>query len=164
MPASGARAATFAAPLSSAMTEFKIDTPQRQAAFLAQLCHESGSLRYVRELASGEAYEGRLDLGNIKPGDGVRFKGRGLIQITGRSNYGKCGQALNVDYIATPELLERPLDACRSAGWFWSSRGLNTLADSDSFGMLTKKINGGFTGLDDRIHHWLRARKALGVT
>lgn len=164
MPYAGARAATYAGPLTAAMQEFGIDTPKRKAAFLAQVCHESGSLRYTLELADGKAYEGRLALGNTQPGDGPRYKGRGLIQITGRANYERCGKALGLDLIANPELLEGPIQASRSTAWFWSSNGLNNFADTDAFGTLTKRINGGFNGLDDRIKHWLVARKALGVT
>lgn len=163
MPYAGQRADTFAAPLTAAMLEFGISTPQQQAAFLAQVAHESGSLRYTRELADGRAYEGRGDLGNTQPGDGPRYKGRGLLQITGRANYAACGAALGLDLIARPELLEIPEGACRSAGWFWQTRQLNKLADTDSFGMLTKRINGGFNGIDDRIACWLRARRALEV-
>lgn len=153
----------FAAPLTAAMMEFAIDTPRRQAAFLAQVCHESGSLRYVREIANGKAYEGRADLGNVHPGDGSRFKGRGLLQVTGRANYMQCGAALGLDLIATPELLETPINACRSAGWFWRSRELNRYADADCFGALTRAINGRYNGLDDRIQHWLRIRRVLGL-
>lgn len=158
------RIRAFCEPLANAMREYGIDTPKRQAAFLAQIAHESGSLRYTRELADGRAYEGRADLGNAYPGDGPRYKGRGLLQITGRANYAKCGEALGLDLIAHPELLEAPVGACRSAGWFWATRKLNAYADADSFGMLTRQINGGYTGLDDRIRCWLIARHALGVT
>lgn len=163
MPAASLRAQTFAAPLSAAMDEYGIHTLRQQAAFLAQVCHESGSLRYVRELASGDAYEGRVDLGNTHPGDGPKFKGRGLLQITGRANYIQCGAALGLDLIASPELLETPINACRSAGWYWRGRDLNLYADADRFGALTKAINGGYNGLDDRIVHWLRIRKVLGL-
>lgn len=163
MPYSGARAHTYAKPLADAMQEFGITTLQRQAAFLAQVAHESGSLRYVRELASGEAYEGRADLGNTEPGDGPRYKGRGLMQITGRSNYAACGQALGLDLIAHPELLEEPVNACRSAGWFWRTRSLNQYADHNTFTALTKAINGGFNGLEERRQAWLVARQALSV-
>lgn len=163
MPAGSSRALTFADPLTSAMAEFGIDTSRRQAAFLAQICHESGSLRYVRELASGDAYEGRVDLGNTSPGDGPRFRGRGLLQITGRANYMQCGAALNLDLIEFPELLETPTNACRSAGWYWRSRDLNRYADNDRFGSLTRAINGGYAGIDDRIIHWLRIRRCLGL-
>jgi putative chitinase len=164
MPYAGARADTFAAPLTAAMQEFGISTPQQQAAFLAQVAHESGSLRYTRELADGLAYEGRGDLGNTQPGDGPRYKGRGLLQITGRANYASCGSALGADLLKNPELLELPVGASRSAAWFWKSHGLNKYADTDSFGTLTKLINGGFHGMDDRIAHWLRARRALEVS
>lgn len=163
MPAAGSRAMTFADPLTATMSEFGVDTPRRRASFLAQVCHESGSLRYVREIASGEAYEGRADLGNTHPGDGIRFRGRGLLQITGRANYMQCGVALCLDLIGSPELLETPINACRSAGWFWRSRDLNRYADADRFASLTRAINGGYTHLDDRIIHWLRIRKALGL-
>lgn len=163
MPFAGPRADTFAGPLTLAMAEFGIDTPKRQAAFLAQVCHESGSLRYTLELADGRGYEGRADLGNTEPGDGPRYKGRGLIQVTGRANYRDCGIALGLNLIEQPDLLESTPGACRSAGWFWRSKNLNRFADDDRFGSLTKAINGGYNGLDDRIQHWLRARRALGV-
>lgn len=163
MPYAGARAEKFAEPLTAAMAEFGIDTPQRQAAFLAQIAHESGSLRYVLELASGEAYEGRKDLGNTQPGDGVRFKGRGLIQITGRANYATCSQALFGDgrLLTVPRLLEEPAHACRSAGWFWQSRGLNALADTGQFKAITRVINGGYNGYTDRLAHFQRATQVL---
>jgi putative chitinase len=162
MPYAGAKAAVFLSPLNAAMDEFGISVnPARQAAFLAQIAHESGSLRYVREIASGAAYEGRADLGNTEPGDGVRFKGRGLIQITGRANYQACGDALGLDLIAAPVLLEQPDNACRSAGWFWQSRGLNELADAGQFERITKRINGGLNGQADRLAYFNRALEVL---
>ena len=106
MPFAKARIPSFVAPLNAAMYEFHINSPLRQAAFIAQIAHESGELRYVKEIASGAAYEGRKDLGNTQPGDGMKFKGRGLIQITGRNNYHECGKALGVDLITNPVLLE----------------------------------------------------------
>lgn len=150
-------------PLNAAMAEFQIDTPARQAAFLAQLAHESGSLRYVRELASGAAYEGRADLGNTEPGDGVRYKGRGLIQITGRANYLACSRALFGDdrLIDQPGLLELPGAACRSAAWFWWGHGLNTLADAGQFEKITRRINGGTNGAADRLAYYAKAKEAL---
>ena len=163
IPYSGARAFAFAAPLTNAMAEFGINTPQRQAAFLAQVAHESGSLRYTLEIASGDAYDGRADLGNLNPGDGRRFKGRGLLQVTGRANYAKCGAALGLDLLRAPELLEAPAGACRSAGWYWQARSLNQYADKDAFGSLTKAINGGYNGLDERCAAWRAACKALGA-
>lgn len=155
--------AKFIQPLNDAMESSGIITPLRQSAFLAQVAHESASLRYTLELADGQGYEGRDDLGNTEPGDGRRYKGRGLIQLTGRKNMALCGHALGLDLIAHPELLEAPEGAARSAAWFWRTNGLNELADSDRFGSITKRINGGYNGLDDRIAHWLRARRALGV-
>ena len=159
----------FIDPLNSAMDKFQINTTRRQAAFLAQLAHESGSLKYVEEIASGEAYEGREDLGNIHPGDGKRYKGRGLIQITGRSNYFQVGRALDYDFVAHPEKLELPGAAAMSAGWFWFERGLNKYADIDSFLKISIKINGvnKKTGLpngwEDRQEHWKRCKAALKV-
>ena len=163
MPHAGPRAAIYADPLTITMVEFQIDTPKRQAAFLANLAHESGSLRYVEEIASGAAYEGRRDLGNTEPGDGVRFKGRGLPQITGRDNYRRCGRALGLDLLSSPELLEQPLHAARAGGWFWHDKNLAILADADKFGSLCRNWNGGYNGIDDRIQHWIRIRKCLGL-
>ena len=156
--------AEFLLPLTQAMDEFGIGTTKQQAAFLAQVAHESGETRYTLELASGAAYEGRLDLGNDRPGDGVHYKGRGLLQITGKANYAAMGRTLGLDLVANPEILETPAGACRSAASFWHQHDLNTLADSDLFGAITKRINGGFNGIDSRIHYWLAARAALGVT
>ena len=158
---SSGRLAVFVEPLNAAMAEFDIDTPPRQAHFLAQIAHESGGFRYVRELASGEAYEGRADLGNTEPGDGKRYKGRGLIQITGRSNYADCGAALGLDLLASPELLESPDEAARSAAWFWKSRGLNALADNGDARAITRRINGGINGLQDRLAYLALAQEQL---
>lgn len=151
----------FAEPLNAAMQEFEINNVQRETMFLAQLAHESGGFRYVRELASGAAYEGRIDLGNTEPGDGVRFKGRGLIQITGRANYAECGNALGLDLLANPELLETPVNACRSAAWFWSERDLNQRADLGDFRGITKRINGGLNGWHDRLSYLEKAQQVL---
>lgn len=161
MPYAKARADVFLEPLNMAMSEFDINTPERQSAFLAQVGHESGQLRYVKELASGDSYEGRKDLGNTEPGDGRRYKGRGLIQITGRANYASCGDALGLDLIVEPELLEQPINACRSAGWFWRSHGLNELADAGDFLRITKRINGGTNGLADRQALYAKAQEVF---
>ena len=161
MPLAGRRAGLFLAPLNAAMAQFGIDTPLRQASFLAQVAHESGQLLWLRELASGAAYEGRSDLGNVVAGDGVRFKGRGLLQITGRANYAACGVALGLDLLAAPQLLEQPVAACRSAGWFWQSRGLNRLADAGGQERVTRRINGGINGLAERLALYQVARKVL---
>lgn len=161
LPLAGARADTFCAPLNAAMAEFSINTPARQAAFIAQIAHESGQFRYVREIASGAAYEGRADLGNTFKGDGIRFKGRGLIQVTGRANYAACGKVLGLDLILFPELLEQPLYACRSAAWFWKSRGLNEIADAGDQVKITRRINGGTNGLAERLAYFEIARKVI---
>ncbi len=129
--------------------------------FLAQVGHESGQLRYVREIASGEAYEGRADLGNTSPGDGVKFRGRGLIQITGRRNYVLASLALGLPLLEKPELLEQDEFACRSAGWFWYNNNLSALADKGLFRLITKRINGGYNGYADRYKLLQRAMEVI---
>lgn len=161
--ANKAKVELFTPLLNDAMKEFDIDNPMREAAFLAQVAHESGGFHYVKEIASGAAYEGRKDLGNTEPGDGIFYKGRGLIQITGRANYDQCGQALDLPLIEQPELLEQPVNACRSAAWFWKSRGLNDLADKGDFKLITKRINGGLNGYPDRLAYYERAQETLGA-
>ena len=169
MPFARQKIGTYAPHLFPAMVEYDITTLFREAAFIAQLAHESGEFRYVRELASGAAYEGRKDLGNTEPGDGVKYKGRGLIQITGRSNYRDCGDALGLPLIDEPDLLETAGPACRSACWFWGSRGLNEMADNHDFLGISVKINGRnrTTGLpngwSDRLSYWGRAKMVLGA-
>ncbi len=163
MPAAAQRAALYAPHLTEAMREYGIDTAPRQAAFLAQVAHESGSLKYMREIADGSEYEGRADLGNTQHGDGVRFAGRGPIQITGRANYARCAQALNMPLLEQPQLLEQPAAGCLASAWWWREHGCNELADANKFGRITKIINGGYNGLDERLDHWIRARKVLGL-
>lgn len=149
-----ARTVPWAQPLSAAMALWAIDSPARQAMFLAQIGHESGRLVYVRELwgptPAQARYEGRKDLGNTEPGDGKRFMGRGLIQITGRANYAKAGDALGLPLTDQPELLEQPTNAALSAAWFWNTHGLNELADAGDFDTITRRINGGTNGIADR--------------
>jgi putative chitinase len=152
-----ARLERFLPHLNSTFDEFEINTPQRLRHFLAQIGHESGQLRYVKELASGEAYEGRKDLGNTSPGDGVRYKGRGLIQITGKSNYALVALALGLPLLEKPELLEEDSAACRSAGWYWYKKNLNALADDGNFELITRRINGGLNGYADRFKLFQRA-------
>jgi len=163
MPFAKPHIAAFFSPLVDAMDEFDINTPLRQAAFIAQVGHESGQLRYVLELASGDEYEGRTDLGNTQPVDGGKFKGRGLIQTTGRANYAACMLALNIDCLEHPELLEQPINACRSAGWFWKTHGLNELADEGmaGFGQITRRVNGGINGMQDRLALYAKAQEVL---
>lgn len=164
IPYAGPRAGVFLVPITQAMAEFGIDTPLRKSAFLAQVAHESGSLRYTLELDDGEAYEGRADLGNTRPGDGPRYKGRGLIQITGRANYAACSLALYRDprLLTQPELLEAPVAACRSAAWYWRTHGLNELADAEDFRAITRRVNGGLNGYADRLSYYSRGRQVLG--
>lgn len=161
MPYSVGRIPLFAQPLEEAMAEFEINTPKRRAHFLAQVAHESAELRYTAELADGRGYEGRTDLGNTHPGDGPRYKGRGLIQVTGRSNYEACGKALNLSLIDTPTLLETPGPAARSAAWFWKTHGCNDLSDLDDFGSICHRINGGWNGVDQRFRYHIAARKVF---
>lgn len=159
------RASTFLPYLEAAMAEFDISTPTRQAAFLAQVGHESGGLHWLVELwgptASQSRYEMRYDLGNCKPGDGFKYRGRGLIQLTGRANYEKAGEALGANLIEQPELLGEPELACRSAGWFWKSHGLNELADAGNYEAITKRINGGLNGYAERLGLWEAAKETL---
>lgn len=149
--------------LNAAMAEWKINTPKRQAAFLAQLAHESGQLKWFEELASGAAYEGRRDLGNTQPGDGRRYKGRGPIQLTGRANYRAAGKALGLPLEANPELAALPEVGFRTAGWFWDTKDLNRLADAGNFREITRRVNGGFNGLAERERFYEAAKKALGA-
>lgn len=118
--------------------------------FLAQLAHESGNFRYMEEIASGTAYEGRADLGNTQAGDGIRYKGRGPIQLTGRTNYRKYGQALGLDFETNPAMVALPSVGLLVACKFWADNGLNELADKDDVLTITKRINGGTNGLVDR--------------
>jgi putative chitinase len=165
LPNAGRQAGVFVPALNTAMNRYRIVGTQRAAAFIAQVGHESGQLRYVREIwgptAQQAGYEGRADLGNTVPGDGSKYRGRGLIQITGRANHAACGEALGVDLINNPELLEQPQYAAMSAAWFWSTKGLNTLADQGDFLKITRRINGGLNGLEDRLQLWERAKKVL---
>jgi putative chitinase len=143
------------------MQENGINTPLRMAHFLAQIAHESGELRYSEEIASGAAYEGRVDLGNTQTGDGKRFKGRGLMQLTGRSNYKSYGEARGKDFTSDENaglLASDPYTAVDVSCWFWVENGLNALADSDDVKAVTKVINGGYNGLEDRKNKLSRAK------
>ena len=153
--------------LNAAMTEFEINTPLRQAAFIAQVLHESGMLKWTSEIwgptLAQRHYEDRDDLGNTVPGDGLRFRGRGLLQTTGRANYKATGKALGADLIANPERLAEPELASRSAGWFWKTHGCNQFADKEQFVLLTRRINGGVNGLEDRQRLYEAAKEALCI-
>ncbi|MDB5199158.1 MAG: hypothetical protein JWO92_1121 [Chitinophagaceae bacterium] len=146
--------------------KYEVNTPLRISAFLAQLIHESGSFRYTREIASGVAYEGRKVLGNVFPGDGVRFKGRGLIQITGRNNYAALSKDLTgteKTFLDNPDLLSIYPYAMTSAFWFWNKNGLNKYADIQYFETITKRINGGLNGFTERIEIYNRINKDFGL-
>jgi len=179
-------------PLNAAMQEFGIDTPARQAMFLAQCAHESGNFAHVEEnlhyraetllkvfhkyyktaadaaahakkpeLIANRVYSSRMGNGDAASGDGYRYRGRGLIQLTGKDNYTACGKALNVDLHKTPDYLETAEGASRSAAWFWSHNGLNKFADADDILGCTKRVNGGTNGLEDRTKHYKDAKAVL---
>ena len=165
LPNAGQTAGVFVPVLNTAMVRFQIVGTKRIAAFIAQIGHESGQLKYVKEIwgptAAQAKYEGRKDLGNTVAGDGSKYRGRGLIQITGRANYMACGEGLGLDLIKQPELLEKPQHACMSAAWFWATKGLSTLADAGQFDKITQRINGGQNGAADRQALYARALKVL---
>jgi putative chitinase len=180
----------FAEPLAEACEKFEINTPQRLAAFIAQVGHESGNLRFVKEnlnysaqglrkifpkyfpndqlamqyqrnpeAIANRVYANRMGNGPEDSGDGWRYRGRGLIQLTGHDNYHKCMADLEVD---DPEYFETPEGAVYSACWFWNTRNLNAVADTGDIKKMTKLINGGFIGLEDRIKHYQHALHVLG--
>ncbi|WP_433767281.1 glycoside hydrolase family 19 protein [Pseudomonas putida] len=170
-PNARTQAGVFVSALNVAMAHRNINSPKRIAAFLAQVGHESGQLRYVCELGSDQ-YLSKYDTGSLAArlgntpepdGDGQRYRGRGLIQITGRTNYRQCSLGLFGDerLLALPELLEQPQWAAESAAWFWEQNGLNELADRDQFNSITRRINGGLSGLQERLQLWARARAVL---
>lgn len=171
LPAAGKQAGVFALALTLAMDRYQINTRLRMAAFIAQVGHESGQFRYVRELG-GDQYLSKYDTGTLAQrlgntpeadGDGQKYRGRGLIQITGHDNYLACSKALFGDdrLLRTPELLEQAEWACKSAAWFWNSRNLNALADAGDFKAITRRINGGLNGLAERLEFYQRALKVL---
>jgi len=182
--------AKWLTPLNDTFAKYGIDTPKRQAAFIGQCQHESGNFKTLEEnlhysaqslmrvwpsrfdaataekyannpeMIANKVYGGRADLGNTQDGDGWKFHGRGVIQLTGRSNVTVCGDALGQPFSEHPELLLEPQWACMSAGWFWNKRNLNELADNEDWTSITKRINGGTIGLQDRID---RIHKAMDV-
>jgi putative chitinase len=174
-----ARVDKFLDPLNAAAAEFEINTPARQRQFLPQLAHESGEFRYMQEIANGSAYEGRIDLGNDEPGDGIKYKGHGPIQITGKKNHFLCADALGIPRDEICDYLVTPVGGCRGAAWFWrvgagqnlSARAkahgipvgvdLNDLADAGDFMGITLAINGGTNGLADRRRYLALAETHL---
>jgi putative chitinase len=192
-PNSGPVAGVFVSALNDAMARFKIEGQQRVAAFLAQVGHESGQLRTLVENLNYSAdglmrtwpkrfnlltataaarkpeqianivYASRLGNGPAVTGDGWRYRGRGLIQVTGWVNYQACSSALGLDLLTKPELLEQPAYAALSAAWFWSSNGLNELADAGQFEAITRRINGGLNGQPERLKLWAKASAVLSA-
>lgn len=151
----------FAAALPQVVSYADLTTNLRLAMFIAQCAHESDGFATTAEYGSGKAYEGRKDLGNSQPGDGVRFKGRGLIQITGRANYSRAAAALNLPLVSNPTRASEFPTAAQTAAWFWKSHDLNAPADRGSVSAVTLRINGGENGLASREAYYKRALAAL---
>ncbi len=159
-----AQAEAHADALYPSMEKFDVNTPQRVAACLAQFAHETGGWRWLKELggpAYFKKYDGRKDLGNTQPGDGARFPGRGYIHLTGRSNYALEATASGLPLLEKPELLEEKPHAAMASCRFWWKHGLNELADRNQFTAITKVINGGTNGLEDRKDKWKMAKAIL---
>jgi len=185
-------AATYWGPLNATAERYEINTPRRVACWLGQLAHESQGFKrvvenlnysaqrllvvfpkyfdaqaaeeYARNPAriASRVYSGRMGNGSEATRDGWHFRGRGLIQITGRENYARCGEALGVDLTRRPDLLERPMYAALSAGWYWHEHNLNALADRLDMHAITRRINGGTNGAQDRVELTAKALRALG--
>jgi len=147
--------------LQATLQAYDITTPLRIAHFLGQICHESAGFRTTEEFARGDAYEGRHDLGNTQPGDGRRFKGRGLLQLTGRANYRTVGKSLGVDLEHNPELASQPALSLRIACEYWKNRNLNKACDEDDLMKVTRLVNGGLNGLEERRLYTTKAKTAL---
>lgn len=170
MPAAfSGRIDTFLVWLNEYMPAFGITTRLRQAAFLATIAEESGELVYTREIwgptEAQQRYESPSDkakeLGNTQPGDGKLYRGRGLIQITGRANYQAAQDALGQPYVDDPALMQSPAEATRTACWWWQKHGCNELADIPDFTAVTRRVNGGMTHFDRRKAYYDRALAAL---
>jgi len=165
-----ARVALMLPPFNASLPAADISTPLRGAMYLAQLAHESAEFRCLQVLVSGAAYDPLLnpklaaEVGNTKPGDGRRYKGRGAIPLTGRANYAKAGPALELDLLEHPELAAEPANAFRVSAWFWRTYGLNAYADAGDVEGATRRINGGLNGLVHRLEYYRRSREALGLT
>jgi putative chitinase len=164
--ATNATATKYADCLNAAMDKYEINTPLRQAHFLSQLGHESESLIYTEELGGEDyfrKYDKRADLGNTHAGDGFRYKGRGFIQITGRYNYVSYGNSIQIDFESNPELLAQIPYCADSSGWYWNMKNLNIFADQNKTIEITRRINGGQTGLNDRLNRLRVCKKVLGI-
>ena len=151
----------FAASMDACAARADLSSKLRLAHFIAQCAHESAGLATTTEYASGRAYEGRKDLGNVFPGDGVRFKGRGLIQLTGRDNYAKFGKALGLDLVGAPASAAAFPAAALTGAEYWRERGLNAFADRDDIEGVTRRVNGGLNGLASRQAFLAKAKHAL---
>jgi putative chitinase len=149
--------------LGAILAQYAIDADIRAAHFLAQACHESAGFRTTEEFASGSAYEGRTDLGNTETGDGPRYKGRGLIQLTGRANYAEYGEALGYDLVGNPAMASEPVVSLKIACEYWRRHDLNRFADQDDIETITRRINGGLNGLEDRKAYLAKAKSFLGI-
>lgn len=167
------RAQEWQPAIDAAMAAYDISTPARQAAFLAQIGHESGGLHWLVEIWGPDAaqigYEGRADLGNVCTGDGSLFRGRGLLETTGRANYVRVRDRLRAklpdqqvpDFELHPELLATAPWAALSAADFWDEHGLNALADAGDFMTISRRVNGGLNGYADRLALFEKAKEAL---
>jgi len=150
--------AGMAAAFAPEAARFGIDRPLRVAHFLAQIAHESDGFCTTEEYADGRAYEGRRDLGNVEPGDGPKYKGRGLIQLTGRMNYALTGGELGLDLVGNPLSVNDPITYLLVSCSFWTRLKLNAPADSDDLYEVTRRVNGGLNGLDSRLAYLARAK------
>ncbi|MFV8051686.1 glycoside hydrolase family 19 protein [Mycobacterium sp. 48b] len=158
---SQAKAEEMVGPLNEAMREGGMNTPQRQAAFLSQIAVESDRFNTYEEYADGSDYEGREDLGNTQPGDGTKYKGRGVIQITGRYNYTQMSEDLGVDFVNHPELAATPDYAFKSAVWYWNNHDGNAVADGGNITDITRMVNGGTNNLAERTDYYNRGLQVL---
>ncbi len=147
--------------LETVFNKYQINTKIRQNHFLAQVLHESGNFFYKEEIASGDAYDTRVDLGNTpeKDGDGRLYKGRGWIQCTGKTNYTQASREFGVDFVKNPDLIEEYPYCALVAGWYWDRKNLNLFADKDDIKSITKRINGGYNGLEDRINKYNKCKQ-----
>ena len=145
------------------LADYAIDTPLRIAHFMAQITHECAGFRTTQEFASGEAYEGRADLGNTEPGDGPRYKGRGLLQLTGRHNYRRYGGLMGLPLEDQPALAADPVTSLRIACVYWQDHDINPLCDADDLLAVTRKVNGRLNGLEDRQACLARAKRAVAL-
>jgi putative chitinase len=153
--------AEVGAVLAATLESYDITNRLRIAHFLGQTCEESAGYRTTEEFASGKEYEGRADLGNTQKGDGPRYKGRGLLQLTGRANYADYGKALGVDLVNNPTLAAQPALSLKIACEYWKRHNINADCDRDDVQAVTRKVNGGLNGLSDRIAFTQKAKAAV---